>query len=124
MLSSVFSFALCPFYPFIIAAKREIFLRSAGFSPLQCPNGPKRNDCIVDLRTMKRCERRAPEMILTRLVLARKRWAGPTRVLRGGSWNNDHPTNLSGSYRNHNTPDNRDNNIGFRVVLALRVASP
>jgi RNA-directed DNA polymerase len=38
------------------------------------------------------------------------------RVLRGGSWDNDNPDNLSSSYRNNNTPDNRNDNIGFRVV--------
>jgi hypothetical protein len=38
-------------------------------------------------------------------------------VLRGGSWNNDHPDNLLSSNRNNNTPDNRNDNNGFRVVL-------
>jgi|GEM_PF-3039728 len=37
------------------------------------------------------------------------------RVLRGGSWNNN-PSNLRSAYRNHSTPDNRNNNIGFRCV--------
>ena len=37
-------------------------------------------------------------------------------MLRGGSWNNDNPTNLRSAYRNNNTPDNRNNNIGFRCV--------
>jgi formylglycine-generating enzyme required for sulfatase activity len=41
---------------------------------------------------------------------------GCARVLRGGSWNNDDPRNLSPSNRNNNHPDNRDNNVGFRVV--------
>jgi len=36
------------------------------------------------------------------------------RVLRGGSWNNN-PANLRAANRNRNTPDNRNNNIGFRV---------
>jgi len=40
-----------------------------------------------------------------------------TRVLRGGSWINDNPDNLLSSYRNNNTPDNRNDNNGFRVVL-------
>ncbi|MFK7862531.1 MAG: SUMF1/EgtB/PvdO family nonheme iron enzyme [Granulosicoccus sp.] len=36
------------------------------------------------------------------------------RALRGGSWiNNDN--NCRSSYRNNNHPDNRNNNIGFRV---------
>ena len=40
-----------------------------------------------------------------------------SRVLRGGSWNNNDPDNLLSSNRNNNTPDNRNNNIGFRCVL-------
>jgi hypothetical protein len=40
------------------------------------------------------------------------------RVLRGGSWINDDPHNLLASYRNNDHPDNRDNNVGFRVVCA------
>ncbi|MFM7439425.1 MAG: formylglycine-generating enzyme family protein [Snowella sp.] len=38
---------------------------------------------------------------------------------RGGSWNNN-PRNCRSAYRNYNTPDNRNNNIGFRVVCAVR----
>ena len=38
-------------------------------------------------------------------------------MLRGGSWINNNPENLRCSYRNNNTPDNRNNNIGFRVVM-------
>ncbi|MCP5515634.1 MAG: SUMF1/EgtB/PvdO family nonheme iron enzyme [Verrucomicrobiales bacterium] len=45
------------------------------------------------------------------------KWCGrPKRVLRGGSWANNNPENLSCAYRNNNTPDNRNNNIGFRCV--------
>ncbi len=37
-------------------------------------------------------------------------------VLRGGSWNNN-PRNLRAANRNRrNRPDNRNNNLGFRVV--------
>jgi len=36
---------------------------------------------------------------------------------RGGSWN-DNPRNCRSAYRNYNTPDNRNNNIGFRVVCS------
>ena len=43
------------------------------------------------------------------------------RVLRGGSWNNN-PNNLRASYRNRNTPDNRNNNNGFRPVRTLHQA--
>lgn len=38
------------------------------------------------------------------------------RVVRGGSWN-DNPQNCRSSNRNRNEPDNRNNNIGFRVVV-------
>jgi formylglycine-generating enzyme required for sulfatase activity len=39
---------------------------------------------------------------------------GQPRVVRGGSWNNQ-PVNARSAYRNTNEPDNRNNNIGFRV---------
>ena len=39
------------------------------------------------------------------------------RVLRGGAWNNT-TNNLRCANRNNNTPDNENNNIGFRVVRA------
>jgi hypothetical protein len=42
--------------------------------------------------------------------------AGP-EALRGGSWNNNQ-RNARVSYRNNNHPDNFNNNIGFRVVVA------
>jgi formylglycine-generating enzyme required for sulfatase activity len=38
-------------------------------------------------------------------------------VLRGGAFNNN-DNNLRCAYRNDNDPDNRNNNIGFRVVLS------
>ncbi|RLL48975.1 hypothetical protein D8Y20_13445 [Mariprofundus sp. EBB-1] len=37
------------------------------------------------------------------------------RVLRGGSWNNN-PNNMRSANRNRNSTDNRNNNIGFRLV--------
>ena len=37
------------------------------------------------------------------------------RVLRGGSWNNN-AKNLRSANRNKNEPDNRNNNVGFRLV--------
>jgi hypothetical protein len=40
-----------------------------------------------------------------------------TRVLRGGSWNNN-PSNLRSANRNRNAPDNRNNNNGFRLAQA------
>ncbi|MBV8399955.1 MAG: SUMF1/EgtB/PvdO family nonheme iron enzyme, partial [Acetobacteraceae bacterium] len=39
-------------------------------------------------------------------------------VLRGGSWNNN-PQNLRAANRNRNTPDNRNNNSGFRLGSTL-----
>ncbi|XHX81200.1 MAG: SUMF1/EgtB/PvdO family nonheme iron enzyme [Stenomitos frigidus ULC029] len=36
---------------------------------------------------------------------------------RGGAWNNN-PRSCRSASRNNNTPDNRNNNIGFRVVCA------
>ncbi len=39
-------------------------------------------------------------------------------MLRGGNWNND-PQNCRAAYRNNDEPDNRNNNIGFRLALQL-----
>ena len=39
------------------------------------------------------------------------------RVLRGGAFNNNE-RNVRCAYRNRNEPDERNNNIGFRVVVA------
>lgn len=41
-----------------------------------------------------------------------------TRVLRGGSWFMNLPASLFSSYRRHMPPDERSNDVGFRVVLA------
>ena len=38
------------------------------------------------------------------------------RVLRGGSWNNDTNNVRSSNRDNINTPDNTNNNVGFRVA--------
>ncbi len=38
------------------------------------------------------------------------------RVVRGGAWN-DTAINARAAYRNHNHPDNRNNNLGARVVV-------
>jgi len=40
------------------------------------------------------------------------------RVLRGGTWNNN-TNNLRCANRNRNTPDNENNNIGFRCVRGI-----
>jgi hypothetical protein len=39
------------------------------------------------------------------------------RVLRGGAFNNN-PNDVRGAVRNRNKPDNRNNNIGFRLVVS------
>jgi hypothetical protein len=44
---------------------------------------------------------------------------GASRVLRGGSWNNDNTDNFRCAYRNNNKPDNRNNNNGFRCASTL-----
>ncbi|NJM73481.1 MAG: hypothetical protein HC862_27035 [Scytonema sp. RU_4_4] len=38
-------------------------------------------------------------------------------MLRGGSWNNN-PRNCRSANRNRNPRDNRNDNIGFRVVVS------
>ena len=43
-----------------------------------------------------------------------------SRLLRGGNWNNN-SNNCRASQRNNNTPDNINNNIGFRVVSTPRL---
>jgi len=37
-----------------------------------------------------------------------------SRVVRGGSFNNNNPENLRSTNRNNNAPGNRNNNNGFR----------
>src|ERR1017187_10418182 len=44
-------------------------------------------------------------------------YAGSNRVSPGGNWNNN-ANNCRSAQRNNNNPSNRNNNIGFRVVLA------
>ncbi|MBN1610949.1 MAG: SUMF1/EgtB/PvdO family nonheme iron enzyme [Polyangiaceae bacterium] len=43
------------------------------------------------------------------------------RVNRGGSWNNNDPSNVRAANRNRNDPANRNNNLGFRCA---RTATP
>jgi hypothetical protein len=42
------------------------------------------------------------------------------RVVRGGSWNNN-SGDARASYRNHNLPGDRNNNVGVRVVCASHI---
>ncbi len=44
------------------------------------------------------------------------------RVVRGGSWNNNQ-TDARAAYRNNNAPDNRNNNIGFRLACSSPIRS-
>ena len=43
-------------------------------------------------------------------------------MVRGGAFNNNQ-RNSRCAYRNNNHPDNRNNNIGFRVVVVPRLIS-
>ncbi len=45
------------------------------------------------------------------------------RVLRGGSWNNN-PSNCRSAYRNRNEPENRNNNVGFRLASTPHAGVP
>jgi len=45
--------------------------------------------------------------------------SGSGRVVRGGSWNNE-ARNCRSANRNRNLPDNRDNNLGFRLLSTER----
>jgi len=58
-----------------------------------------------------------PALILWGLV------TGAGRVLRGGSWNNN-DNNVRVANRNRNTPDNRNNNVGVRLVVGAPQLSP
>ncbi|OQX06386.1 MAG: hypothetical protein BWK73_30965 [Thiothrix lacustris] len=51
------------------------------------------------------------------ITLGDRSQAGVKRVIRGGSWNNN-GRNCRSAYRNRNEPDNRNNNSGFRLILA------
>ena len=44
------------------------------------------------------------------------------RVVRGGSLHNDQ-TDARAAYRNNNAPDNRNNNIGFRLACSSPIRS-
>lgn len=41
---------------------------------------------------------------------------GSNRVIRGGSWN-ENAENCRTANRNRNNPDNRNNNVGFRLAF-------
>lgn len=48
---------------------------------------------------------------------------GSNRVIRGGSWNNN-AQNLRSANRNNDGPDNRNNNVGFRLVSTCKSLRP
>ncbi|MBX2926630.1 MAG: SUMF1/EgtB/PvdO family nonheme iron enzyme [Saprospiraceae bacterium] len=43
-------------------------------------------------------------------------------MIRGGSWNNN-TENCRTANRNRNNPDNRNNNVGFRLVFVPQLMS-
>ncbi|MEB3238556.1 MAG: SUMF1/EgtB/PvdO family nonheme iron enzyme [Candidatus Sericytochromatia bacterium] len=49
------------------------------------------------------------------MIIAARGPRGSNRVIRGGAWNND-ASNTRAANRNNNDPDNRNNNIGFRLA--------
>jgi hypothetical protein len=53
----------------------------------------------------------------------RGRARGTSRVLRGGAFNNNRE-NVRCAVRNRNHPNNRNNDIGFRVVLSTLFSVP
>ncbi|MBN1481414.1 hypothetical protein EH223_03515 [candidate division KSB1 bacterium] len=44
-------------------------------------------------------------------------------VVRGGSWNNNNPDNFRCANRNRNNPNNRNNNLGFRLARSAQSSS-
>lgn len=45
--------------------------------------------------------------------------SGSNRVIRGGSWNND-ARNCRSANRNNDAPDNRNDNLGLRLLSTRR----
>jgi len=55
------------------------------------------------------------------MLFLRRHPRASNRMIRGGNWNNN-ARNCRSAYRNNNTPDNRNNNIGFRLAAARQEA--
>ncbi|WP_366761191.1 SUMF1/EgtB/PvdO family nonheme iron enzyme [uncultured Thiodictyon sp.] len=87
---------------------RPLSLRTLYSDPLHSRGGPGETSPVAARSARFFC------------YAARAGWRHPVRrsgeVVRGGSWNN-HRDNARGAYRNRNQPGNRNNNLGFRVVL-------
>jgi len=49
--------------------------------------------------------------------------SGTERVLRGGAWYNA-PVDCRSAYRGYDTPDDRDDRYGFRVVVSVSAPGP
>ncbi len=76
---------------------------------------------MSDARPVGSCADGEYLYVATEFVRDRKRVRRSTnRVKRGGSWNNN-ANNVRAAQRNNNTPTNRNNNIGFRVVNPQRI---
>ena len=56
------------------------------------------------------------EVSQSRVTTTAGEWPwGSNRVNRGGSWRNN-ARNCRSAYRNRNDPENRNNNLGFRLA--------
>ncbi len=75
---------------------------------------------------MAHARQASSEKLIRRLsrdwVFSRGTKPSVNRVVRGGSWNNN-PGNCRTANRNRNTPENRNNNNGFRVVMHFQTPS-
>lgn len=59
-----------------------------------------------------------------RTIPRRSHGAFGKRSLRGGSWNNNNPSNARAPNRNRNSPMNRNNNVGFRCAKTVEPGFP
>ena len=65
----------------------------------------------------QKCRRPLPNSAQWRKILAGAAEMLTKYPLRGGGWNNP-PENLQSTIRNRNEPDNRNDDIGFRVAVS------
>jgi retron-type reverse transcriptase len=71
--------------------------------------------CVFAAITLARTHQFRLKLLYREAVACFKKHEGSNRIIRGGSWNNN-ASNLESSIRNNNNPDNRNNNLGFRLV--------